>query len=137
MDYYHLAKGMGKVAFSGVWLAAAYYLARTAFIFAMKRPSLAGFKGVLEQVVPIARNAHPYIGVAVLLVFPFHAFMMYSPYGIGVRMVTGMVSAAGAVATISLGFALWRNRGNLKVRQWHRLSMFMLLAAATAHNLFK
>lgn len=137
MNYYYIALRLADAAFIGMWLAAGYYFARTVLTFVFKTLSLAGLKDGLQHIVQSARGIHPYIGLAVLLAFPYHAYTMFTMYGISAKTVLGGGGSVTTLITIALGLTLWRDRSNLRLRLLHRRSMFLLLTVVTWHAAFK
>ncbi len=136
MDY-NLALGLGKAAYIGMWLASGYYFFRTALTFTVKQPSLAGLKGGLQYIVQNGRILHPYIGLAVLLLFPYHGYTMFNVFGITPKTVLGIGTSLTALVTITLGLTLWSDRSKMPVRKLHRWSMFLLLAVSSLHVVLK
>lgn len=133
MDYYYIALRVADVAFVGIWLATFYYFSRSVFTYILKHPNLAGLRNILQSVVQNARIIHPYIGLAVLLLFPYHAFTMATTYGVNAKTALGSASSLTFLVTAVLGLTLWRNRGNLSARTVHRRLMFLLLTVVTWH----
>lgn len=137
MNNFAIALNLGKAAYIGIWLAASYYFSRSALTYAVKQPSLAGMKSFLQPLVQHGRVIHPYIGLAVMLLFPYHGLAMFTFYGFSLKTVAGICTSVAGLITMALGLTLWRNRANMPVRLLHRRLMFLLLAAAIWHFLIK
>jgi hypothetical protein len=132
MDFF-LAMATAKVGFLAAWLATGYYFLRVVFMNSGSIPALNTFRPVLLQLVSYARHSHPYLGLVVYLLLPYHAYVMYLLFPLTVQTILGMVRMFAMTVMLLLGLMLWRNKGNLTLRRTHRVVMYFVLLTAVLH----
>jgi hypothetical protein len=131
MDY-SLAILAGKTAMVLVALSSGYYLLHILFA-ALERGGMHSWR--LKTAVHYARVSHPFLASLISLSVIYHVYVMWMTHSLGVKVGSGIAVSVMVALMANSGWALRLRLHSHRLRQSHRLGMYLLFVVLFGHRL--
>lgn len=134
MDY-QFALLAAQISVGLLLLAIAYYVAKNLLLRVPKKSFNGRLQPGLRQLVQLTRRIHPYAGLLLFFVFPYHAYVMLANHPFTPTVFSGLALAGVLLGTMGMGMMLRKNPGNIIMRGRHRAGMYLVLAIFFLHRI--